>query len=164
MRPGAARWGRWVGLLVALCVTVPGALHPFGGGLLDGVNLVFHEAGHVLFSLFGGTVMLLGGSAMQVLVPAACAGVFLWRRDRYSAGLVSLWTGQSLAGVSAYMRDAPTRALDLITGDPDTHDWWQLLDGAGALPLAAPLANLTAFLAFAVMLVGVVLALWDEVR
>ncbi|WP_309572401.1 hypothetical protein [Deinococcus sp.] len=164
MNPTARRSGRWAGLAMALLVTVPGVLHPLSGSLLDSVNLVFHEAGHVVFGLLGETIMLLGGSVMQVVVPLACAGAFLLRRDRYAAGIVTLWAGQSLMSVAAYVRDAPTRNLDLITGDPDTHDWWQLLGAANALSAAAPLGNAIAFLAFAALVIGVLLAVWDELK
>ncbi|PNY80011.1 hypothetical protein CVO96_00360 [Deinococcus koreensis] len=159
-----ARLGRWLGLAVALMITVPATLRPLQGHPLDGVNLVFHEAGHVLLSVLGETVMLLGGSLFQLLVPAACIGAFLLRRDRYSAGLLTLWLAQSLASVAAYIRDAPTRQLDLITGAPDTHDWWQLLGGWNALSLADPLGRFVVFLAFAAFVTGVLLAVWDELR
>lgn len=156
--------GRWAGLAVALLVTAPSVLRPLQGHLLDGVNLIFHEAGHVVFALLGDTVMLLGGSVMQVLVPAACIATFLLRGERYAAGLLCLWLAQSLAGVAAYIRDAPTRQLDLITGDPDSHDWWQLLVGWNALDSAGTLGTVVAFLAFAAVVTGIVLALWGDRR
>lgn len=163
-----ARWGRAAGLLLALWLTVPGILNPLRGDLLGGVNLVFHEAGHVLLIPAGETLTLLGGSAAQVAVPLACAAAFLWRADRFAAGVVGLWLAHSLAGVAAYIRDAPLRQLDLITGDPDTHDWWQLLGGwnpqANALHLADPLGRFVAFLALATLIVSVVLAVWDDLR
>lgn len=164
MTPAWARVGRWAALILALLITVPASLRPLQGSLLDGVNLVFHEAGHVLLAFAGQTVMLLGGSLFQLLVPAACIGSFLLRKDRFSAGLLTLWLAQSLAGVAAYIRDAPARQLDLITGDPDTHDWWQLLGSWNALSLADPLGRFVAFLAFAATLAGVLLAVWDELR
>lgn len=37
---------------------------------LDRVDLVFHEAGHVIFGPFGEFIGILGGSLMQVLIPA----------------------------------------------------------------------------------------------
>lgn len=66
--------------------------------------------------------------------------------------------------MSAHIRDAPTRHLDLITGDPDTHDWWQLLGGWDALGLAEPLGRVVFFLALASVIVGTALALWDDVK
>jgi|GEM_PF-6948496 len=41
--------------------------------LLDSLNLVFHEAGHPLFSPFGETLHILGGTFMQLIVPALVA-------------------------------------------------------------------------------------------
>ena len=38
------------------------------------INLLFHEAGHIIFSPFGQFMTMLGGSLMQVLVPIVCAG------------------------------------------------------------------------------------------
>ena len=34
------------------------------------INLVFHEAGHILFAPFGSFMMSLGGSLLQVIVAA----------------------------------------------------------------------------------------------
>jgi hypothetical protein len=164
MKPFQRRAARLAGLILALVLIVPGVLHPLQNHPLDLVNLIFHEAGHVLLIWAGETVTLLGGSLFQLLVPAACIAAFLRRADRYAAGIVALWLGQSFAGVAAYIRDAPTRNLELITGDPDTHDWWQLLGGWGALSLADPLARAVLFLALASVIVGVTLALWDDLR
>lgn len=164
LTPLQRRVGRLGGLILALVFIVPGVLHPLQNHPLDLVNLIFHEAGHVLLMWAGETVMLLGGSAFQLLVPAVCSAAFLQRGDRYAAGIVTLWLGQSFAGVSAYIRDAPTRTLDLITGDPDTHDWWQLLGGWNVLGLAEPLGRMVFFMALASVIVGAALALWDEMR
>lgn len=62
MTPALAHTGRWAGLALALLVTVPAILRPLQGYPLDGVNLVFHETGHVLLAFSGETPMLLGGS------------------------------------------------------------------------------------------------------
>ncbi|MFC4636805.1 hypothetical protein [Deinococcus hohokamensis] len=160
----AARGLRLAGLGVALLLVVPGVVRPFGGGGLDGVNLVFHEAGHVLLLWAGQTLTLLGGSLMQLAVPLGCAAVFAFRGDRYAAGLMVLWLAHSLGSVGAYVADAPTRALDLLTGDPDTHDWWQLLAPGGHLAWAAPLGRLFQALALIGVIAGVLLSVWDELQ
>lgn len=158
----AARALRLAGLALALRLVWPGVRRPLGGGWLDGVNLVFHEAGHVLLLWGGETLTLLGGSLTQLAVPLACALAFAWRGDRYAAGLVTLWLAHALASVGAYVADAPTRALDLITGDPDTHDWWQLLSPGGHLGWAAPLSRAFQALALIGVIAGVLLSVWDE--
>lgn len=160
----ALRFVRWGGLLLALLLTVPGVINPQRWVFLNNVNLIFHEAGHLLLMFFGETVTLLGGSLFQVLIPAACAAFFWWRGERYSAGILLLWAAQSLANVSVYVADAPTRHLDLITGDPDTHDWWQLFSKWGNLQAAVPVGKFIHFLSLALLLGGVVVALWDDVE
>ena len=44
---------------------------------LDGVNLLFHEAGHVLLGFMGPTVQFLGGTIGQLFFPIACAVHFI---------------------------------------------------------------------------------------
>lgn len=54
---------------------------------IDGVNLAFHEAGHLIFAPFGSTLGILGGTLGQLLVagparrllPAEAAEPFLRR-------------------------------------------------------------------------------------
>ena len=50
-------------------------------------NLVFHEAGHVIFALFGRFMGVLGGSLLQVLVPLVAAAAFLRQQDRIGIAL-----------------------------------------------------------------------------
>ena len=79
LRPAPA-WAFWV-FLASLLLLAPDILNPAGWSFLDGVDLIFHEAGHVMFAPLGDTLMLMGGSLFQVLVPAALAGVFFWRGE-----------------------------------------------------------------------------------
>ncbi|MBV9144614.1 MAG: hypothetical protein JO065_01770, partial [Acidobacteria bacterium] len=44
--------------------------------LLDNVHLPIHEGGHLLFSYFGQTLQLWGGTILQLLVPALLAWYF----------------------------------------------------------------------------------------
>ena len=73
----AARLGRGVVLAGLVVWTWQFARAPMGAGVMDSVlhlpNLIFHEAGHILFSPFGRFMTVLGGSLFQVLVPVTCA-------------------------------------------------------------------------------------------
>ena len=153
LRPAPA-WAFWV-FLASLLLLAPDILNPAGWSFLDGVDLIFHEAGHVMFAPLGDTLMLMGGSLFQVLVPAALAGVFFWRGEGVSAAAILLWTAQNLANVSVYIADAQGRLLPLITGDPDTHDWWQLLGGWGALPQCVAIGRAVWFAGVALALLSV---------
>jgi hypothetical protein len=96
------------------------------------VHLVFHEAGHVLFSWCGEFMTVLGGSLLQVLMP------FLWflaarfkGRDAF-AGALCLWLmGHSLVDVSPYINDARSLQMVLIGGvtgrEVEGHDWEWIL-------------------------------------
>lgn len=110
------------------------AYDPVQWHLLDGVNLVIHEAGHVVFMPFGELVTVAGGSLFQVIVPAVFVSYFYWRRQVYSAALVLFWMGESLLNVSVYAGDALALQLPLLGGDESVHDWNHLLGSTGLLP------------------------------
>lgn len=130
-------------------------LDPTNYTLLDWANLAIHEAGHLVFQPFGEVLMLLGGSLLQVALPAAIAAESAWRRkERFGAGMVLLWTAESMANVSVYIADASARSLPLLTDDPDTHDWWQLLGRWGLLEADSTIAGIVHGTAWGVYLAG----------
>ncbi len=94
---------------------------------IDNINLLFHEAGHVLMWGFGELVMLLGGTIFQILIPLVLITYFYFKNQTFSASLIFYWLAINLFNISLYSGDALTRELPLITGDPDTHDWNQIL-------------------------------------
>ncbi len=115
----------FVGLLAVygfLCAASPGTYR-----FLDRVDLVFHEAGHVFFGFFGEFIGILGGSLMQVLVPAVIVVYFIIHRQVYSAAVTMFWVGQSLFNVSVYAKDARARVLPLLGDDISAHDWHNIL-------------------------------------
>jgi hypothetical protein len=117
-----------IGLYGILC-----ALSPSTYRWLDLVNLVFHEAGHAVFGFLGDFLGVLGGTLMQLLIPAIATGHFLLNGQRWS-GMVSLfWVSQSLFNVSVYVKDARAQALPLLGGDGVIHDWNWLLGRLGLL-------------------------------
>src|SRR6266513_2897953 len=58
---------------------------------LDFVNLIIHEGGHFFFSWFGNTIMILGGTLGELLVPLVCAIYFLWPREATGFAFCSFW-------------------------------------------------------------------------
>lgn len=116
------------------------AYDPYQWHLIDGVNLVLHEAGHVVFMLFGGLLTVAGGSLFQVLVPAVFVAYFYRRGQIYSAALVLFWVGESLLNVSVYAGDALALQLPLLGGEDSIHDWNYLLSSTGLLPATHKIA------------------------
>jgi hypothetical protein len=123
-----------VALAILAWAGVSRGLNPEGQGvvlsILDGANLIFHEAGHVLFLPFGEFFHYLGGSLTQVAIPALCAVHFRRQAQNASALSAVFWTGQSLTNVAIYVADAERMELPLIGGD---HDWNYLLTRLGLL-------------------------------
>lgn len=110
-----------------------------GRSWLHNVDLIFHEAGHVLFMPFGRYVSILGGSLFQVLVPLFLMFAFLLKnRDGFAASICLWWAGQSTMDLAPYIADARALRLPLLGGgtgadSPGFHDWQNLLRPLGWL-------------------------------
>jgi hypothetical protein len=113
---------------------------------IDNVNLLFHEAGHFLFSWGGTTLTALGGTLGQLMWPAGLAAYFWFRRrDRFGTAVCVWWFGENLIGIGRYMADAAFEELALIGGD--VHDWnflfgrWGLLSSGQEIGRASRIAG-----------------------
>jgi len=104
-------------------------------GFIHGIDLVFHEAGHVIFGFFGEFLAVLGGSLTQVLIPVIATVAFVRTRQWASAAVTLFWTGQSLTDVAIYAADGRARALPLLA-EGLIHDWHYLLGRLGLLQSA----------------------------
>lgn len=96
-------------------------------------DLVFHEAGHMIFGFFGDFMGTAGGTLMQLLMPAICLGTFLFKENnRFGAVVSTWWLGQSLMDCAPYAADARSQSLILLGGVtgkdvPGYHDWNNML-------------------------------------
>ncbi len=66
---------------------------------LDFVNLIIHEGGHFFFSWFGNSIMILGGTLGELLVPLLCAIYFFWQREATAFAFCSFWFYQKIGGI-----------------------------------------------------------------
>ena len=130
--------GLFLLLLALLTTTMVGGVNAerVNGSFLHLPNLVFHEAGHILFSPFGPFMTVLGGSLTQLLIPLACAGTFLWQtRDPFGAAVALWWAGENLIDIAPYINDARDLTLVLLGGktgaEVEGHDWEYLLNAMG---------------------------------
>jgi hypothetical protein len=137
-RPAVAGRGMFLLLLIVWTISLVrlGISERLNGSFMHLPNLVFHEAGHILFTPFGGFMTVLGGSLTQVLVPLVCAGTFLWQtRDAFGAAVAIWWAGESLIDVAPYINDARAMQLILLGGrtgsEVEGHDWEYLLNAMG---------------------------------
>jgi len=98
---------------------------------IDGVNLAFHEAGHLFLGFFGETIHFLGGTLAQLFFPLACCAHFAIQRQTYEVGICLIWFAESLMNTARYLGDAEAQLLPLVGGH--IHDWNWLLSKAGLL-------------------------------
>jgi hypothetical protein len=97
---------------------------------LDRVDLVIHEAGHMLFRWFGEFLMVIGGTLGQLGVPAGIAVYFYLRSERFSSAVSLFWFGQNFFNISNYIKDAQAMEMPLVSiggGEDTIHDWNYLL-------------------------------------
>ena len=138
------------------------------------VNLAFHEAGHVIFGVFGRFIMSLGGTLGQVLMPCICLGALLFKtRDAFGAAVALWWVGQNCMDIAPYINDARARQLMLLGGVTGRdaaygyHDWEYLLTETGLLRYDHTLASMAHGLGIVLMLAALLWAgavLWRQWR
>lgn len=135
--------------------------------LFRGVNFGIHEFGHIAFGGFGLFVGVLGGSLMQLLVPAlAGVAIFVTQKDWFALSVCGAWFASSLAELSRYIGDARALEMDLVSlGEDDGsseftgHDWNYLLYKTGHLQDDLKIAAFCRFVAGVILFVSVVHAL-----
>ncbi|MBH0189552.1 MAG: zinc ribbon domain-containing protein [Nitrospira sp.] len=155
-------WGR------AFIIT-PLETNHTGESVLHLINLPFHEAGHLIFMPFGRFMMILGGSAGQVLMPLICLGTFLIKtRDPFGASVCLWWTAESIMDVAPYINDARDMDLMLLGGvtgkETDGHDWNNILSMLGWLEYDHRLAHLAYNLGIVLMLASFAWGGWLLLR
>ncbi len=128
---GATRWAR-IALVAGLAYwTWQFARTPLSDDAMESFlhlpDLVFHEAGHLIFSPLGQFMSVLGGSLMQVLIPVIAAVAFIRQEQPFGAAICVWWTGQNLVDLAPYIGDARALQLMLLGGrtgaEVEGHDW-----------------------------------------
>jgi hypothetical protein len=132
-------------LLIALTMTVLLRGEPY---ILNSINLIFHEAGHVYLGFFGEFIAVLGGTLGQLLIPTIFGVYFLLQRDFFAASVLLWWFGENLINISVYVADARAQVLPLIGGG---HDWAYLLGRLGVLEQDVLIGSVVYWLGVATM-------------
>lgn len=125
------KWARVVLLAGLAYWTWQFALTPLSEDAMDAFlhlpNLVFHEAGHLIFSPLGQFMTVLGGSLMQVLIPIVAGIAFIRQQQPFGAAICAWWAGQNLVDLAPYIADARALQLVLLGGktgaEVEGHDW-----------------------------------------
>ncbi len=126
--------------------------------LIDGANLLFHEAGHVVFGFFGDTLGLYGGTLGQLVFPAVVAASF-WRKGQplsFAGGLV--WFFENFLNIARYMADARAQELPLVGGGD--HDWTNIFSRWDALAHDTNIAGVVRIIGWLGMVAASAWVIW----
>lgn len=124
-----------------------GPFREIGNSFMHNINLVFHEAGHMLFIPLGNFMSVLGGSLLQLIMPAVVLFTFLLRyHNTFGAAVGLWWFAQSCMDLAPYIGDARRGELVLLGGitgmdAPGYHDWKNILSRTGRLNQDQQLAH-----------------------
>ena len=94
--------------------------------IISSLNILFHEAGHWIFFVFGEFMYVLGGTLGEILVPSTIIIHFCWRQHILGQVFGWWWLSTALYSISIYVSDARAQVLPLI-GGPGGHDWLYIL-------------------------------------
>lgn len=136
------------------------AFRPNEWHLIDGANLVAHEAGHLLVGYFGEFPGVAGGTLGQLFVPAAFTIYFFFQRSLFSSCVTLFWFGQNFISISVYVKDAQAMVLPLVSvggGGDVYHDWNYLLSKTGLLARDQLIGNTVYAFGILIMIIAVVL-------
>ena len=149
-RASAIGWLTFYGLFLIY------AFQNRGGFLfIDSANLIVHEAGHPLFSYFGQTLMIWGGTLLELFVPFALAVSFAYRRQVAATAFCTFFFFENFLYISVYMADARAQELPLVTtGDADfaEHDWFRIFSDLGVLQHDTAIAKVISLIGWIGML------------
>ena len=163
---GATRWAR-IALIGGLAYwTWQFARTPLSDDAMESFlhlpDLVFHEAGHLIFSPLGQFMSVLGGSLTQVLIPVICVVAFIRQEQFFGAAICVWWAGQNLVDLAPYIADA--RALQIVmlggrTGaEVEGHDWEYILTRLRITHLDQTLGRITHALGILIMIASLAFA------
>jgi hypothetical protein len=116
-----------------------GPFREIGNSFMHNINLVFHEAGHILFIPLGNFMSVIGGSLGQLIMPLVVLFTFLLRYgNTFGAAVALWWFAQSCMDLAPYIGDARAGELLLLGGvtgmdAPGYHDWSNILRRTGML-------------------------------
>lgn len=165
---GVTRWTR-AALVAGLAIwTVQFAQTPLSPDVMDSFlhlpDLIFHEAGHLIFAIFGRFMSVLGGSLLQFLIPVIAAIGFLRQHEpeRFGAAICTWWAGQNLVDLAPYIADSRSLQLVLLGGrtgaEVEGHDWEYILTQLGMTHLDQAIGRGTYALGLIIMVASLIFA------
>jgi hypothetical protein len=121
------RLARWVFSLIIIPVAYYFLSNQGHYTWIDNFDLIIHEPGHLFFSFFGETILMLGGTLMQLILPSLLIIYGLRAHRLVWTQFFMCFLAQNLINISVYAGDAVTMKLHLLGPPGAKHDWHYLL-------------------------------------
>lgn len=126
---------------------------------IDNADLVIHEAGHLVFMIFGRFIYTCGGTLMQIILPSLIAFYFFKNNYRTGVQISLLWLGQNLINISVYAADARAQRLHLLGGSHVYHDWHYILSSLNMLSYDTEVGYFFVAVASVIFLIAILMPL-----
>ncbi|MEA3248794.1 MAG: hypothetical protein U9Q03_00355 [Patescibacteria group bacterium] len=153
-------FGKLAGTILVGGYLLNAALKPTANHFIDGANLMFHEAGHLIFSFCPEIVAIMAGSGFQTALPLGIVAYVVFKHQYFTAAVVMMWVGQTMTNTSVYAGDALTMQLELIGGENTIHDWNHILWHFGLLRHTDTIATVIRVGGTALIVGGLILSLY----
>jgi hypothetical protein len=127
--------------------------------ILDHLNLLFHEGGHGIFSLFGKFIYTRGGTLMQIIIPSLFICYFYTNNKRVGIQLSMIYLAENLMNIGVYTSDARAQRLPLI-GKGTYHDWTFLLNRINLLEYDQYVGSVFYYSAIVIILIALLIPLF----
>lgn len=129
--------------------------------VIDSANLAFHEAGHLIYGVFGHRLAVYGGTLGQLTFPLIAAWTFYRQKSTLSFAVALIWLGENFFNIARYMADARSQELPLVGGGD--HDWTEIFSRWGVLDSDTLLAGFVRLLGWGIVC-GALWWLWRRSR
>lgn len=121
--------------------------------ILEGVNYLVHEAGHLIALPFGRVLEVINGTLLECLVPVIFLVAFLKQGEFFGASFCFGWLSTAFFYASWYISTAQQT-------DNWNHDWFQMLSTMGILMYNHQIAFLVKSAAVILMLFSIISGIW----
>lgn len=154
----------WISSLMLVPVVL---YYIFNGGeftFIDYVNLLIHEGGHGIFSIFPRFLYMLGGSLTQLFIPLMFVIFYFIKKQKVLFQISTIWFAESMMNVSVYISDSRAMALPLLGGNKVIHDWNYLLGELNLLDYDIIFGNILFVSAVIIMIIALLAPFYIKER
>ncbi|MEJ5351664.1 MAG: hypothetical protein WHS65_08745 [Melioribacteraceae bacterium] len=153
---------RWIATLLLLPIIIFLIINGGKFIFIDYINLLIHEGGHGIFKIFGKFLHALGGTVVQIFIPAMFVFYYLKEEKIFLAQIFLVWLGENFLNISVYAADAKSQKLPLLGGKKAFHDWNYILKELGILNYDFIAGKIFYFFGILIFIAAILLPLYKK--